>query len=82
MHKPQNLHLQKKSYLTKCYKFTPYGIVFGQKSQIPLSFKLSLLIDSESNCNSEFSKDLSLHRHIPNIKDEEIAKLLKPTINN
>ena len=60
-----------------------YEIVFGQKTQIPLSLKLGLQQNSQLTCSSKFCTDLPLHRHtLQTSKNTEVDKLLKPTINN
>ena len=62
---------------------SPYEIIFGQKPQIPLSLKLGLLRNSNLTCNSDFCKDLPLHRHTLQKSDnKEIDKLLKPKIES
>ena len=62
---------------------SPYEIVFGQKPQIPLSLKLGLLRNSNLTCNSDFCKDLPLHRHTLQKSDnKEIDKLLKAKIES
>ena len=62
---------------------TPYEIVFGQKPQIPLSLKLGLLRSSDLTCNSEFCKDLPLHKHSEqSSNNDQIDKLLKPKLSS
>ena len=61
---------------------TPYEIVFGAKSQIPMSVKLELYRNKHKICCSEFCADLPPHSHDENCtKNELLQKLLRPQLS-
>ena len=57
----------------------PYKIVFGTKSQIPMSLKLGLYRNKHKFCCSEFCKHLPSHSHSENnLKNQLLDNLLRP----
>ena len=61
---------------------TPYQLVFGANSQIPMSVKLGLYRNKHKLCCSEFCTDLPPHTHHENsTKIEILQKLLRPQLS-
>ena len=62
---------------------TPYEIVFGTKSQIPMSLKLGRNRSKHKLCCSDFWKDLPSHSHTEiNLKNQLLDNLLRPQLSH
>ena len=63
--------------------YTPYGIIFGIKPQIPILLRLGLLRDNKKNCISQYCQDLPSHTHCKNsFKNEKVDNLLQNRLSN
>ena len=61
---------------------TPYEIVFGTKTQIPMSLKLGLYRNKHKLCCSKFCENLPSHSHSENsLKNELLDHLLQPHLS-
>ena len=61
---------------------TPYEIVFGAKTEIPMSVKLGLYRNKQKLCCSEICTDLPPHTHDENsTKNELFQKLFRPQLS-
>ena len=61
---------------------TPYEIVFGTKTQIPMSLKLGLYRNKHKLCCSKFCENLPSHSHSKNsLKKELLENLLQPQLS-
>ena len=57
---------------------TPYELVFGKKTQIPVSLRLGLLRNNELCCTSEFCTGLPNHAHeVRSSPNESVDRFLK-----
>ena len=62
---------------------TPYEIVFGTETQIPMSLKLGLYRNKHKLCCSDFCQDLPSHSHSEtNLKNQPLNNLLRPQLSH